>query len=37
VAYVGNIVDLAGNEPPHEPDTEPLESALEALYAGATT
>lgn len=36
VVYVGSMADLAGDTPGHEQETEPLESVVEALYAGAT-
>lgn len=35
LAYVGNVSDLAQNV--HTPEIEPLESAVEAFYAGATS
>jgi ABC-2 type transport system ATP-binding protein len=37
VAYVGSIGDLAGDSLAQDDQTEPLETVIEALYAGATT
>jgi ABC-2 type transport system ATP-binding protein len=36
VAYVGTVTGLSGQGPAHEEENGPLESAVEALYAGAT-
>ncbi len=37
VAYLGTIAELAGSEPLADEEQGPLESAVEALYAGATS
>jgi ABC-2 type transport system ATP-binding protein len=37
VAYVGSVADLARDGLAHEQEIEPLESVIEALYAGAAS